>query len=107
MSVLADNSAHSAVRIDLSATLHQDTLIRRAAEATRKSVTEFVLDSACRAAENALLDQRLFLLNDADWQKFQETLDRPAKAKPRLQKLIKDKSPWDTTSLNKEEKICP
>ncbi len=95
MSVSADKSAYSDVCIDLSATLHQDALIRRAAEATRKSVTEFVLDSACRAAENALLDQRLFLLNDLDWQKFQETLDRPARVRPRLQKLMKDKFPWE------------
>ena len=95
MSVLAEKSAHSGVNIDLRATLHQDALIRQAAEATRKSVTEFVLDSACRAAENALLDQRLFLLNDADWQKFQETLDRPARVRPGLQELMRDKSPWE------------
>ncbi|MDM8550534.1 DUF1778 domain-containing protein [Desulfobacterales bacterium HSG2] len=95
MSVSSDKSARSAVRIDLSATLHQDTLIRRAAEATRKSVAEFVLDSACRAAENALLDHRLFLLDDANWQKFQEAIDQPARVRPRLQKLMREKSPWE------------
>jgi hypothetical protein len=50
------------------------------------------LDSACEAATNALLDQRLFLVDDEAWQKFQDALDEPEKVKPKLQKLIEEKS---------------
>jgi uncharacterized protein (DUF1778 family) len=66
-----------------------------AAEITHKSITEFVLDSACQAAANALLDQRLFLVDDEAWQKFQDALDEPAKVKPKLRKLIEEKAPWE------------
>ncbi len=45
-------------RINLRTTREQDTLIRRAADAQRKSVSEFVLEAACRSAESALLDRK-------------------------------------------------
>jgi uncharacterized protein (DUF1778 family) len=94
MSNLADreNSRARSARLGFRATHEQQALIRRAAEITHKSVTEFVLDSACEAAANALLDQRLFLVDDEAWQKFQDALDEPAKVKPKLQKLIKEKA---------------
>jgi uncharacterized protein (DUF1778 family) len=88
-------AAARTARLGLRATLQQQILIQRAAEALNKSVTEFVLDSACTAAENTLLNQRLFLLNDGDWQKFQDALEQPAKVKPGLQKLMKEKAPWE------------
>lgn len=82
-------------RFGLRATPQQQRLIQRAAEVLNKNVTEFVLDSACKFAENTLLDQRLFLANDEDWQKFQDALEQPAEVKPGLQKLMKEKSPWE------------
>lgn len=97
MSNLADkeNSTARSSRLGFRVTPQQHVLIRRAAEITHKSVTEFVLDSACEAAANALLDQRLFLVDDEAWQKFQDALDEPAKVKPKLRKLIKEKAPWE------------
>jgi hypothetical protein len=41
-----------------SASTRQRALIRQAAAVTGKTVTELVLDSACMAAEQALLDRR-------------------------------------------------
>jgi uncharacterized protein (DUF1778 family) len=97
MSVLANEnkSMPRAARIGLRATQRQQVLIRRAAEAANKSVTEFILDSACAAAEDTLLNQRLFLLNDVNWQKFQDTLERPAKVKTGLKELLKENAPWE------------
>ena len=82
-------------RFGLRATHQQEVLIRRAAEATRKSVTEFVLDSACVAAENALLDQRFFLAENESWQAFLDALERPARIKPRLSELMRHHAPWE------------
>ena len=82
-------------RFGLRATLRQDALIRRAAEATRKSVTEFILNSACTAAENALLDQRVFFADDESWEAFSNALERPAELKPRLRELLRSSSPWE------------
>lgn len=97
MSTLVEEkkAAPRTARLGLRASLQQQILIQRAAEVLNKSVTEFILDSACTAAENTLLNQRFFLLDDKGWQKFQEALDRPAKVKPELQKLLKEKSPWE------------
>lgn len=58
-------------------------------------MSEFILESACEAAENALLDQRLFFLNDAQWIAFQEKLNRPAEVKPALKNLMEEKAPWE------------
>jgi len=82
-------------RLGLRATPQQQRLIQRAAEVLNKNVTEFVLDSACKFAEDTLLDQRLFLADDENWQKFQDALEQPAKIKPELQNLLKEKAPWE------------
>jgi uncharacterized protein (DUF1778 family) len=45
--------------------------------------------AAARAtAHQALADLRQFSLSDAQWDEFQQALERPAKTKPRLQKLL-------------------
>jgi len=97
MSTIASEGKLTArtARLGIRATPRQQMLILRAAEAVNKSVTEFILDSACDAAENALLNQRFFLLNDEEWKKFQEVLEQPAKVKPGLKKLMKEKAPWE------------
>lgn len=38
---------------------------------------------------------RLFLLDEKKWQKFQEALEQPARVIPGLQKLMKEKAPWE------------
>ncbi|MCC6864290.1 MAG: DUF1778 domain-containing protein [Rhodobacteraceae bacterium] len=49
------------VRLGLRSTPEQEVVLRRAAEVAHKSLTDFILDSACLAAEQTLLDQRLFM----------------------------------------------
>jgi len=82
-------------RLGFRATPEQQVLIRHAAEMVNKSVTEFVLESACAAAENTLLNQRYFLLDDENWQKFQDALEQPAKVKTKLRERLKEKAPWE------------
>jgi len=41
-------------------------------------------------AAQTLADRRQFVLNDAQWQAFQEALDRPVQSKPRLKKLLRE-----------------
>lgn len=52
-------------------------------------------DTACAAAENVLIDQRLFFPNEAEWKRFQEVLDRPAEVGPGLQRLMDEDPPWE------------
>ncbi|CAN2043873.1 Cytoplasmic protein [Candidatus Magnetomoraceae bacterium gMMP-1] len=82
-------------RIGLRATLQQQSLIRNAAKIRHQSVTEFILQSACINAENTLLDQKIFFADDNDWKAFTDTLERPPKHKPALEKLLTEMAPWE------------
>jgi uncharacterized protein (DUF1778 family) len=82
-------------RLNLRASTKQDTLIRAAAHASNKSVTEFILDSSTSAAEHVLADRRLFAVTDEAWRAFEAALDRPAVFKPRLHALLAENSPFE------------
>jgi uncharacterized protein (DUF1778 family) len=70
-------------------------LIDRAARATGKSRTEFILDSATREAEDALLDRRIFQLDAAQYAAFERALDAPPQPGPALHKLLAETAPWE------------
>jgi len=82
-------------RIYLRASAEQIDLIRRAAEAKRKTTSEFVLDSACRSAESALYDLRTIHLDGKGWKQFTAALERKAREIPELIDLFNEKAPWD------------
>ena len=79
-------------RIEVRTTPRMKTLLQRAAASSHKNVTEFLLDAGIHAAEDALADRRRLRLDDAQWQAFHEVLDRPVVAKPRLARLLFEKS---------------
>ena len=82
-------------RFGLRATPQQEAVLRRAAEAAHKSMTDFILDSAGQAAEQVLLDQRLFLVSGSQSQALLELLDRPAQANEGLKDLFSRTAPWE------------
>jgi uncharacterized protein (DUF1778 family) len=82
-------------RLGLRATPEQEAVLRRAAEVTHKSLTDFILDSACLAAEQALLDQRLFMVSDSQAQALMDLLDCPEQANEGLRDLFARQPPWD------------
>lgn len=77
-----------AARLNLRASSGQEILIREAAAAAGKSVTDFVLDSACDNAEQVLADRTRFVVDDAAWARFMDALDRAPATKPRLRELL-------------------
>ena len=79
-------------RINLRATTVQESLIRAAADRRGISMTAFILESACTRAEEAIADQVHFVLSDKQWKAFHEALERPARVKPRLRKLLTEPS---------------
>jgi uncharacterized protein (DUF1778 family) len=87
-------SATRSARLGLRATPLQEAVLRRAAEVSNKSMTDFILDSAYRAAEQTLLDQRLFLVTGSQSQAVLALLDRPAQDNPGLQDLFSRPAPW-------------
>ena len=71
-------------------------LIDRAAKARGKNRTEFVLEAARIAAEEAILDQAILSVTPEAYQAFLEQLDLPPKPNERLRKTMQTPAPWDT-----------
>jgi uncharacterized protein (DUF1778 family) len=70
-------------------------LIDRAARLTGKTKTDFVLDAARRAAEDALLDRTLFLAGPDAFEAFTARLDQPPHPNDRLQRTLRTPPPWE------------
>jgi uncharacterized protein (DUF1778 family) len=70
-------------------------VLRRAAEVSHKSLTDFILDSACLAAEQTLLDQRLFMVSGSQAQALMDLLDSPEQTNEGLQDLLARRAPWE------------
>ena len=75
-------------RIDVRASSPVKQLLQEAARACHKNVSEFLLDAGVIAANHALADRRHFVLDDEQWTAFQQAMDRPVQARPRLKKLL-------------------
>lgn len=75
-------------RIDVRASGQVKALLQEAAKASHKNVSEFLLDAGIAMAHETLAEQRLFALNDEQWEQFQTALDRPVQDKPQLRKLL-------------------
>lgn len=79
--------------INIRALASQRTLIDKAAATLNKSRSDFMLDAACREAENVLLDQRLFFLRDDEFEAFEAALNAPVSES--IKKLLATKAPWE------------
>ncbi len=88
-------SATRTAPINLRALDSQRNLIDRAATLLGKNRSDFMLETACREAENILVDQRLFNLDAADFDAFMSALEAPVKDNPALRKLMARKAPWE------------
>lgn len=83
--------------INLRADQQRRALIDRAAEATGKNRSEFMLDAACREATAVLLDRRLFQLDAKAYKQFTAALDKSptTKTNPKLRRLLASQAPWE------------
>jgi uncharacterized protein (DUF1778 family) len=79
--------------INIRALPVQRTLIDKAAEVLKKSRSEFMLEVACREAENVLLDRRLFFLDDDQFEEVEKILQAPVPDPVRC--LLATKAPWE------------
>ena len=72
----------------------QKSLIDRAAALQMKNRSDFILEAACREAENVLLDQRLFVWDEEQFAAFDRAIQRPVADETKLQKIRDAKGPW-------------
>jgi uncharacterized protein (DUF1778 family) len=70
-------------------------LIDRAAKTLGKNRTDFVLDAARRAAEDALLDRTVLMVSPKAYAEFLARLDAPPQPNERLQKTLRTAAPWE------------
>lgn len=77
-------------RIDVRTSSSAKQLLQEAARTCHKNVSEFLLDAGITAANQALANRHHFVLDDEKWAAFQQALNRPVQAKPRLKKLLSD-----------------
>jgi uncharacterized protein (DUF1778 family) len=72
--------------------------LQAAAAVERKSVSEFVLDTALSEAEERLADRRIFTLDGKGWDAFVAALDASPSRHPRLERLFREPSVFDPKS---------
>ena len=87
-------------KLDLRLTASAKRTLQIAANAARRSVSEFVLESALARAEETLPDRRRFGLTAGQWAAFQATLDAPPKPAPRLRRLLREPSVFERNRKN-------
>jgi uncharacterized protein (DUF1778 family) len=71
------------------------SLIDRAAKVRGKNRTDFVLEAARSAAEEALLDQAIIAAGPQAYAAFLARLDMPPRPNERLRKTMQTAAPWD------------
>ncbi len=84
-----------AVTISIRAKAGQRDLIDQAADRLGRSRSDFMLEAACRQAEDVLLDQTYFALDAEKMAAFQAMLDNPPAPSDRLRRVLNAPSPWE------------
>jgi len=70
-------------------------LIDRAAQLLGKSRTDFLLEAARRAAQDAVLDQTLFRVSPKVYDQFVARLDAPPAPNEKLRRMMATAAPWE------------
>ena len=83
------------LRLNIRVTPEQRVLIETAAAIKRTSISAFMLDQACDAAQQILSEQRHFELDRKQWAAFCTALEAAPKQIPALKKLFQRHSVFD------------
>lgn len=81
--------------IQIRASSEAKALLNRAAALRGQKLSEFMLDSARRLAEETILDQRTFFLGEKEHARFLALLDSPPKPSAEIRARLNRKAPWD------------
>jgi uncharacterized protein (DUF1778 family) len=90
------NPARKDDTIQIRTSAKTKAVLNRAAELRGQKLSEFMLDSARRQAEEALLDQRAFFLEPKAHQEFLAMLDKPRKPSAGLKQRMRRKAAWES-----------
>jgi uncharacterized protein (DUF1778 family) len=91
--------AHAANRkddvIQIRTSAAAKAILNRAATLRGQKLSEFMLDSARRQAENTILDQRSFFLDPKAHERFLAMLDNPVRPSKELRARMRRKPSWE------------
>lgn len=91
---MARDPAEEHVTISIRAKAGQRDLIDQAADRLGRSRSDFMLEAACRQAEDVLLDQAYFALDSKNFAAFQAMLDQPPAPTDRLRRTLEARVSW-------------
>lgn len=83
------------INITIRSHVQERDFIDYAAKISGKNRSDFMLEAAKQKAEDALLDQRLFFLNEQEMDDFMVVLDNPPAPNEAFKKLMSTSSPWE------------
>jgi uncharacterized protein (DUF1778 family) len=90
----SDARANKGERVNLRVSSRQEQLIRQAAAATDRTMTDFILDSVVERAERVLTDRRWFVADEEQYLEFQRLLDEPLPSTVKFSRLARRPSPF-------------
>ncbi|ANC42352.1 MAG: DUF1778 domain-containing protein [Hafnia alvei] len=82
-------------QINVRASEEERAVIDYAASLVNKNRTDFIIEKAVHEAQNIILDQRVFVLDDARYQAFIEQLEAPVQNIEGRQRLMDVKPEWE------------
>ena len=83
-----------AAAINIRVLPEQRDLIDQAAEVLGKNRSDFMLEASCERAQQVLLDQVFFALDNEKLQQFTALLDAPLVSNAGLERLMAVEEPW-------------
>ena len=89
-------TATSATVINLRAPQEKRALIDKAADASGKNRSEFILDASCEKAQEVLADRTQLVLDAKAFKRFAELLDAPLPSPEALARLLRKRAPWES-----------
>lgn len=92
---MSDSAARKDDLIQIRASAATKAILNRAAAMRGQKLSEFMLESARARAEETILDQRLFALDDNAYNEFLAMLDAPVKPDKALRARMKRKPAWE------------
>jgi uncharacterized protein (DUF1778 family) len=81
--------------IQIRASAETKAILNRAALLRGQKLSEFMLESARRLAEETMLDQRTFFLDPKAHERFLAMLDSPTKPSKELRAVMRRKPSWE------------
>jgi uncharacterized protein (DUF1778 family) len=89
------NSARKDTKVQIRLRPAQKDLLARAAALRQTTLSNFLLENACSAAEQVLADRVHFVLPPERWEAFCKALDAPPRERRALKKLLTEASVFD------------